>query len=258
MIRPLAIAAAALLMSACAAGLVGDAFRPPSYIIRPGDTLYSIAWRYQIDHEALMRWNGIEDPRSIQPGLRLRLHPVGDRRAATRDNARQTTGSAAANTATRSTGSRASGSDSTRSEATARPPEKERSADTGGAGPGRWRWPTAGRVVGTFGNGRVAGRGIDIAGDPGQSIEATAAGEVVYSGDGLKAYGRLLIIRHGGDFLSAYAHNADLLVAEGDRVEAGDRIARMGRTNDGQALLHFEIRQSGQPVDPIRYLPTRD
>ena len=256
MIRTLTIVAFALLVSACAAGLVGDAFRPPYYIIRPGDTLYSIAWRYQLDHQALMRWNGIDDPRSIQPGVRLRLHPVGDRRLASRDDSRQTTDSGA----TRSTRSQATGSDSTSATATstARRPEQGRAADTNGSAPGGWRWPTAGRVVGTFGDGRVAGRGIDIAGSPGQSVEATAAGEVVYSGDGLKAYGRLLIIRHGGDFLSAYAHNAELLVAEGDRVEAGEPVARMGRTSDGQALLHFEIRQSGQPVDPIRYLPTRD
>ena len=253
MIRTLAIAAVALLVSACAAGLVGSAFRPPSYIIRPGDTLYSIAWRYRIDHEALMRWNGIDDPRSIQPGVRLRLHPVGDQRAASRNETPPT--AAACSTASRS---RASGSDATRSAATASGTGQGRAAEASGAGPGRWRWPTEGRVVGTFGDGRVAGRGIDIAGSAGQAVEATAAGEVVYSGDGLKAYGLLLIIRHGGDFLSAYAHNAELLVAEGDRVEAGDPVARMGQTNDGQALLHFEIRQSGQPVDPIRYLPTRD
>ena len=86
---------------------------------------------------------------------------------------------------------------------------------------------------------------------------AAAAGEVVYSGSGLVGYGQLLIIKHNESYLSAYGHNDALLVEEGQRVNSGQRIARMGQGPGQRSMLHFEIRRNGQPVDPIRYLPRR-
>ncbi|MCI0591037.1 MAG: peptidoglycan DD-metalloendopeptidase family protein [Gammaproteobacteria bacterium] len=104
---------------------------------------------------------------------------------------------------------------------------------------------------------RSAERGLDITGQFGEAVSAAAAGQVVYSGGGLIGYGKLIIIKHSETYLSAYAHNSKLLVAEGDRVESGQQIAIMGRNSDGQATLHFEIRQNGTPVNPLNYLPNR-
>ena len=221
----------ALIASGCATR-IGSVFDPDIYTVRPGDTLYSIAWRYQIDYEDLLRWNAIDDPNNIHPGDRIRLAP----RSAPADRSARAVAQAS------------------RPRAEAEPVP----APDGRGAAGEWRWPTDGEVVGTFNDGRLAGRGVDIAGSEGQPVQATAAGQVVYSGNGLQAYGQLVIIRHAGDFLSAYAHNKELLVKEGKRVASGQQIARMGRTLDGDALLHFEIRYRGRPVDPLDYLPPRD
>jgi len=243
-------AALTIMLTGCASdGLLGQAFQPDVYVVRPGDTIYSIAWRYSIDPQDLIAWNGIDDPRNLQPGRHLVLH-------ASNGGASESRPSPVSRTPTEAAGGRA----------------RAASADAGGAagvasgheshtargGPKQWRWPTRGRVVGTFHNGRVAGRGLDISGDYDQPVDATAGGKVVYSGKGLKAYGRLIIIRHDHEYLSAYAHNSKLLVHEGDRVTGGQKIARMGRANDGEPVLHFEIRRNGKPVDPLDYLPSRD
>lgn len=239
-------AACVLALAACTGdGLLGSAFQPDVYTVRPGDTVYSIAWRYQVDPQALIRWNDLRTPDNIQPGQRLRLRPGSARRD---PGPRSPATTAAADAA----GDRGASADASRDKGAAE-------AATGSArgGPGEWRWPTAGDVIGTFSDGRVAGRGLDIGGEHGQPVQATAAGEVVYSGRGLQAYGRLVIIRHDAEYLSAYAHNSNLLVQEGERVTAGQQIARMGRSNAGRALLHFEIRRQGKPVDPMDYLPPR-
>lgn len=230
-----AVLAAALLAGGCATRL-GAAFEPDVYVVRPGDTLYSIAWRYQIDYEDLLRWNEVDDPDNIHPGDRIRLGP----RAAAPDRMARAVAQPPSEPSAAASASPAA------------------TAPDGRGTVGTWRWPTEGEVVGTFTDGRLAGRGVDIAGAEGQPVQATAAGRVVYSGNGLQAYGQLIIIRHAGDFLSAYAHNKELLVTEGKRVASGQQIARMGRTLDGEALLHFEIRHRGRPVDPLDYLPPRD
>ena len=99
--------------------------------------------------------------------------------------------------------------------------------------------------------------GIDIQGRRGQPVYAAAAGRGVYSGSGLLGYGKLIILKHNEQFLSAYAHNWELLVKEGERVAKGVQIARMGSSGVGQVMLHFEIRHNGKPVDPLLYLPKR-
>ncbi len=118
-----------------------------------------------------------------------------------------------------------------------------------------WRWPTRGRVVETFGQTARTASGVLIAGRPGQDVAAVAEGEVVYAGSGLAGYGHLVIIRHDASWLSAYGHNRELLVHEGERVRAGQRIATMGEGAGRDAVLHFEIRRDGAPVDPMRLLP---
>jgi lipoprotein NlpD len=119
-----------------------------------------------------------------------------------------------------------------------------------------WRWPADGRVTNRFVAGDPARQGVDILGREGQAVTAAADGEVVYSGNGLLGYGELVIIKHSGDFLSAYGHNRRRLVAEGARVKGGQAIAEMGR-GGGVERLHFEIRRDGKPVDPLGYLPRR-
>lgn len=120
-----------------------------------------------------------------------------------------------------------------------------------------WRWPTQGEVIKRFSDGDLARQGIHIAGRSGQAVVAAADGEVVYSGSGLRGYGELIIIKHSAEFLSAYGHNRVRLVNEGQRVQAGQPIAEMGRTAADRDKLHFEIRRNGRPVDPQQFLPRR-
>jgi lipoprotein NlpD len=115
-----------------------------------------------------------------------------------------------------------------------------------------WTWPARGRVTATFTD---AGKGIDIAGAKGEAVLAAGSGRVVYSGTGLRGYGKLVILKHNETWLSAYAHNEKLLVNEGDVVKKGQKIAEMGASDTDSVKLHFEIRKQGSPVDPLKLLP---
>jgi lipoprotein NlpD len=212
------------------------------YTVRPGDTLYSIAWRYGLEYRDLARWNGIGAPYRIHNGQRLRLNPGGT-------SARRGTAQAG------SRGAQASGSASAGrapAPATRTPIRSETTTPVKG-----WQWPTDGEVSSRFSADAPGKKGIDIAGSPGQAVRASAAGEVVYSGGGLIGYGQLIIVSHNKNYLSAYGHNRRLLVKEGDRVQAGQQIAELGSTGTDRPLLHFEIRRNGKPVDPLAYLPQR-
>ena len=114
--------------------------------------------------------------------------------------------------------------------------------------------PTRGKVVGSFSESDNR-KGVDIAGKLGQAVLASAPGKVVYSGSGLRGYGKLLIIKHNKTYISAYAHNDQLLVKEGESVSRGQKIAEMGNSDSDQVKLHFEVRRFGKPVDPAKYLP---
>ncbi|MDR1936429.1 MAG: peptidoglycan DD-metalloendopeptidase family protein [Candidatus Accumulibacter sp.] len=118
-----------------------------------------------------------------------------------------------------------------------------------------WIWPASGKIVATFSeNGN---KGVDIAGKAGDPVIAAGDGKVVYSGTGLRGYGKLVIIKHDATYLTAYAHNQNILVKEGQSVNKGQRIAEMGNTDADQVKLHFEVRRRGTPVDPLKYLPPR-
>ncbi len=114
-----------------------------------------------------------------------------------------------------------------------------------------WAWPTVGRAVKGFSD---ENRGIDISGKMGQSVVASAKGKVVYAGAGLRGYGKMIILKHNQEFLTAYANNSKLLVKEGDEVKRGDKIAEMGNSDSEQVKLHFEMRRFGKPVDPAKYI----
>lgn len=118
-----------------------------------------------------------------------------------------------------------------------------------------WGWPAKGRVIARFSSANNGNKGIDIAGQRGQAINAAAGGVVVYAGNALRGYGNLVIIKHSDDYLSAYAHNDQLFVKEQQPVKAGQKIASMGSSGSANVKLHFEIRYKGKSVDPMRYLP---
>ncbi|MBI1733353.1 MAG: peptidoglycan DD-metalloendopeptidase family protein [Gammaproteobacteria bacterium] len=211
-----------------------EAAPPPVHQVAKGDTLYSIAWRYGMDYRDIARWNDISDPFVIIPGQRLvlRAGKPADRPAASapppRVTAEKTAPAAPPTTA----------------------PVPPSAASRGAV---HWQWPTSGRIVRS--DSPTSKKGVDISGIQGQPVNAAAAGAVVYSGSGLLGYGRLIILKHSDTFLSAYAYNERLLVAEGDQVSAGQQIATMGMDNDGRSMLHFEIRKDGKPVNPLDHLP---
>ena len=120
-----------------------------------------------------------------------------------------------------------------------------------------WQWPTSGNIIQGFSNTDGGNKGIDISGSRGQAVKAAASGRVVYAGNALRGYGNLIIIKHNDDFLSAYAHNDKILVADQQEVKAGQEIAKMGSSGTNTVKLHFEIRYKGKSVDPVRYLPRR-
>jgi lipoprotein NlpD len=117
-----------------------------------------------------------------------------------------------------------------------------------------WVWPAQGKIISTFSETANL-KGIDIAGKSGQPVVASASGKVVYAGSGLRGYGKLIIVKHNTTFLSAYAHNKEISVKEGQQVAKGQKIAEMGDTDADQVKLHFEIRRLGKPVDPTKFLP---
>ena len=140
------------------------------------------------------------------------------------------------------------------SPATSAPPAASSPATAGDPDRLDWAWPTKGKIVAGFSDTANL-KGIDIAGTPGQAIHASAPGRVVYAGNGLRGYGKLIIIKHNATYLSAYAHNREILVKEGQQVTRGQKIAEMGNTDADQVKLHFEIRRQGKPMDPAKYLP---
>lgn len=211
---------------------------PREHIVRSGETLYSIAWRYGLDFQDLAGWNRKAEPYTIYPKERLSLRGTG-RAVPAKKPVRVVNPEKSKKRTT------------TTRKPVAKKPVKVSVSET--RGPLRWRWPTEGRLVTKFKRGKS--KGIDIAGKQGQPVLAAADGHVVYQGSGLKWYGKLIIVKHNNSYLSAYAHNDQTLVKEGDKVKSGEQIATMGDTGTKGYKVHFEIRRNGKPVDPLRYLP---
>jgi lipoprotein NlpD len=234
-----AAAVVAILLFAVMLGGCGREIRPAedTYVVRAGDTLYSIARRRGLDYRDVARWNGIGRDYAIVPGQVLVLAPgrrgdAGDARTA----------------AASPSGSRSPRADS--------PPATVGPAPEPPLGTLPWTWPTDGRVAGPVSR-PSGGVGLRIDGVEGQEVRAAAPGRVVYVGGGLRAYGQLVIVKHDEAFLTAYGHNAALLVREGEDVRAGQPIARMGLGPGNVPMLYFEIRWNGRPVDPRPFLPPR-
>lgn len=252
---PVTRALAALLLAGCAA--YGPE-RPSEYVVVRGDTLYAIAWRFGIERNDLVRWNGITNPDRILVGQRLALVPPETGAPAMR-NAGPVVVAAEARDSPRSTPVRSARVPrrTTAGVAAARPVAARASADDGddSLARGPWRWPVRGELLRRYDADGPGRKGIEIGAGLGQTVSAAQGGEVVYSGSGLPGYGRLIIIKHSESMLSAYGFLGKILLNEGDKVRAGQAIGEVGTSSENRPALHFEIRQNGRPVDPLRYLP---
>ncbi|RLA44832.1 MAG: peptigoglycan-binding protein LysM [Gammaproteobacteria bacterium] len=230
-----------------------------TYQVQHGETLYSIAFRYGLDYRKVAAANGISAPYTIYPGQKIYLKeatptPVPARRAA----APRKSASAAAPVPAPVPVTKPVPAPVSKTTTVARAPSStvNRGGPTyAGRAVSTWRWPTSGRVI--RGYSSSVHKGIDISGKRGDAVVAVAAGKVVYSGTGIVGFGELLIVKHNEIYLSAYGHNERLLVAEGDTVRAGQKIAEKGSSGTDTVKLHFEIRKEGKPVDPQRLLPRR-
>lgn len=225
-----------LIWLALLAGCASSPDRPATYLVKRGDTLYSIAFRHKLDYKDVARWNRIGRDYVIHPGQTLRLYPPGSSARASASAPKGTS---------RSTPPKA------RPRASApRPPAIP-------AGPPvKWQWPVndGAATLTTRPNG---GHGLMIVGRIGEDIRAAGAGRVVYTGSGLLGYGQLVIVKHNESYLSAYGHLQSVSIKEGDAVVAGQRIATMGNGPQGSPLLYFEIRINGTPGNPLALLPQR-
>ena len=284
MIRVLIASALIVALHACS----NQRWDPDDYPVSSGDTIYSIAWKYELDPFELARWNNISSPYRIYPGQRLKMKQVDSVAVAQTSTQKSTTTSRPDSITVRkgdtlyalakqhdiSAGQLASinglkspytikPGQTLRLTATKtyRPPATSSSKTTTASLPAdnkkiSWQWPVQGKLITTFKSNKTGRKGIDIAGSEGKTIKAAAPGKVVYSGNGLISYGNLVIIKHNRTYLSAYAHNRTLLVKEGDSIKAGQKIAELGKTGADSPRLHFEIRKNGKPVNPLKYLPS--
>lgn len=233
---------------------------PDTHTVRRGDTLYAIAWEHDLDYRKLVAWNRLPHPFLIYPGqvLNLRAPPPEKKTNASRPSVAtagipEPSKPDPVGLEEAGGGSRAATPSSSPSGSGGLPTRPD--VFDGDAAVERWDWPTQGKVIGGF--GRAGRKGIHLSGKYEQPVVAAAHGKVVYSGAGLVGYGRLIVLKHNKHFFSAYAHNAEILVKEGDLVNRGQRIALMGSSGSDRVKLHFEIRRDGKPVDPLRFLPRR-
>ena len=262
-------------------------YKGETYTVRKGDTMFLIAYITGLDTKELAALNNMKEPYSLSVGQTLKVS--NGRSSAAPQAVAKTTSVAQPMQATTQPGATeptityTPGANGTQygSDGTITGPIK---ASVGGTPPSNaplttqvqqptsqamttetapavsnvaWRWPTSGNVIQGFSNSDGGNKGIDISGSRGQAVNAAAGGRVVYSGNALRGYGNLIIIKHNDDFLSAYAHNDSILVKDQQEVKAGQQIAKMGSTGTNGVKLHFEIRYKGKSVDPTRYLPRR-
>jgi lipoprotein NlpD len=280
------------LLSACSSPL--SSWDPDDYPVKSGDTIFSIAWKYELDPFELARWNNLSSPYVIRPGQRLKMEPVATTASGGSQSAKQTSKRSSSGTVTVRKGDtlysiaqrhnistqKLASINGLRSPYTIQPGQtlklkasSSKQATRSAKSPGTkqrptttssstayskkvtWRWPVKGQVISTYKYRKSDRKGIKIAGKEGKPVKAAASGKVVYSGNGLISYGNLVIIKHNRTYLSAYAHNRKLLVKEGDMIKSGQKIAELGKTGTDSPQLHFEIRKNGKPVNPLNYLP---
>ncbi|NQY42259.1 MAG: peptidoglycan DD-metalloendopeptidase family protein [Legionellales bacterium] len=211
-----------------------------SHIVQQGESLYAIAFRYDIDYRELAKANSLAPPYKLSTGQHLTIDikkPMGQKT--------KNVSPAIVKTAP-----------------TILPPPKKiisvrkrtKKTDIKLDKVSKWVWPTKGKIIRKFALSKRS-KGIDISGKLNQPVVAAAKGIVVYSGSSLRGYGNLLIIKHTKELFSAYAHNSKLIARENEIVNAGQKIAYLGDDEAATPMLHFEIRLRGKPVNPLKYLP---
>jgi lipoprotein NlpD len=240
------------------------------HTVSRNDTLYSIAWRYGVDYRELANINNIRSPYTIRVGQKINLansasspvrSPISASSSGVAVVAAPDTAGAVTEVTTVSEVSSSAPSASPLANAPPEPmkhgvePVVKQNPSVANAAAGSWLWPTNGRMASRYSPADPLSKGIDLDGKLGDSVVAARSGDVVYAGSGLAGYGQLIIIKHDEQFLSAYGHNSQLLVKEGDAVKAGQKIAEVGSSGADKNQLHFEIRRDGKPVDPLQYLP---
>lgn len=267
---------------------------PGHYVIKRGDTLYSVALEHGADYRDVARWNQLDDPTKISVGQVVRVTPpegestvqVGAARGPTVLQARPLEGAGVAlqsrvdggtkiapkalrlpyseeNLAMLSKGETPAASvvqvptspkpAAAPSPAPAKPEPPSVAAVSRDPEGLDFIWPAKGSLLAKF--SEPNSKGVDIGGKAGDPVVAAAAGQVLYTGTGIRGFGKLIVIRHENGFSSVYAHNREILVKEGQNVSRGQRIAELGDSDADRPKLHFEIRKSGKPVDPLLYLP---
>ena len=204
------------------------------YRVKSGDTLSLIAQANGVSYADIMAWNGLTNPNYLEVGWVLRV----------KSNAKNSPSLGG-------TSNVAVGPKPTQTTVT----DPEIKSNTVIANTVNWIWPHSGSVVRNF-DGNLT-KGIVFGGDKGSPVLAASAGEVIYAGNSLRGYGNMVVIRHNDTWSSVYANNQTLLVTQGQRVAAGDKIATMGNTDASRVQLYFEVRQNAKPIDPMRVLPKR-
>ena len=259
---------------------------PPTHTVKRGETLASIATQYGVDRRELAAWNNIVNPNALRIGQVLIVGAPGGGAAAATPmpgppvttplvtggppiEARPLGNTATAKVEPR--GQKVPFSERALAQMTApeagappgavtaplpleTPPPSEPARPATGTDSDEvdWMWPVKGKVLAPFSE---TTKGMDLGGRKGTPVLAAAGGRVIYADQGLRGYGKLVIIRHNATWLSAYAHNDNLLVKEQQEVKKGQKIAEMGSSDTDQVKLHFEVRRQGKPVDPAKYLP---
>jgi lipoprotein NlpD len=198
------------------------------HTVQKGETLYSIAWRYGKDYKSLASANKIAHPYTIYLGQKIAIRG-------------------------RSTESKQK--PASKKKASKRKTTTKSVTPTSTASTIEWKWPLNGKVVKGFSLKGKVNKGIDILGTEGNRVGAAADGVVVYAGGNLRGYGKLVIVKHNEQFLSAYGNNRSIRVKEGQKVKQGQMLAEVGKNSSDIEMLHFEIRRNGKPENPASYLP---
>jgi lipoprotein NlpD len=240
---------------------IKNSINTDEYTVRSGETLYSIAWRANSDVRQIAKLNGISPPYNIYSGQKLFLVSKNKGKSSKASNSKlsnkkqtksssQTSTKVVKNTIA-SSKKQAYGENASKKKIV----QNELPKNNFSQKISHWKWPVKGNIIARFSSKAQGNKGIDIAGRRGTNISAAANGKVVYAGSALRGYGKLIIIKHNDDYLSAYAHNDKILVKEQQQIKSGDVIAKMGNTDAQRVMLHFEVRFRGKSVDPLKYLP---
>lgn len=223
---------AGLLIAGCSGSKSSDSgsYSGAVYTVKRGDTLYRISRTTGTSVKDLARLNGISPPYTIEVGQKLKLG--GSKTASAKSTKKSSSKTAAV-----------------------RPSSSVPQSSWPPVGQRCWQWPASGKVVLPYSTAEGGNKGIDISAARGTPVYAAGAGKVVYVGNQLRGYGNLIMIKHGEDYITAYAHNDTMLVNNGQSVKAGQKIATMGSTDAASVRLHFQIRYRATAIDPQRYLP---